>query len=373
MNTNLQTNKPERLLSLDALRGFDMIWIAGGERIIEALAKYTNWPIFNWLRIQIDHVQWNGFHFYDLIFPLFLFLAGVSIPFSIMKRKERGDSMRSIYIHLIKRCIVLIVLGIIYNGALSFDWPIRFASVLARISLGWFFAALIVLHFKQRGQIIWIAGILLFYWAIMMLVPVPGIGAGVLTMDGNLSAYIDRLLLPGRLFDTIMDPEGILSTIPAVATALLGAMTGFFLKDESLKLAKYKKGITLFIGGVALVLIAVLWNEVFPINKKMWTSSFVFCAGGLSLIFLSIFYLIIDAFEYRKWAFPLVVIGMNSITIYLCQPAFSGFSAFKDFAFSGIIHLFSSPVQPIIDASAYLLTGWLVLYFLYRNKIFLKV
>jgi predicted acyltransferase len=207
----------------------------------------------------------------------------------------------------------------------------------------------------------------------MMLIPVPGIGAGVLTLDGNLSAYIDRLLLPGRLYDTVMDPEGILSTIPAIATALLGAITGFFLKDEKLKFSKYKKGIVLLIGGIVLLLIAVLWNEVFPINKKMWTSSFVFCAGGISLIFLSVFYLIIDAFEYKKWAFPLLVIGMNSITIYLCQPAFNGFSALKDFTFSGTIHLFSPPVQPIIDSSAYLLTGWLILYFLYRNRIFLKV
>lgn len=371
--TTTQTNKPERLHSLDALRGFDMIWICGGERIISSLAKYTDWPVFNWLNIQMEHVEWNGFHFYDLIFPLFLFLAGVSMPFSIMKRKERGDSMKSIYKHLIIRCIVLILLGILYNGSLNFEWPIRFASVLARISLGWFFAALIVLHFRRRAQIIWTIGILLFYWAIMMLVPVPGVGAGVLTLDGNLSAYVDRLLLPGRLFDTVMDPEGILSTLPAVATALIGAMTGFFLKDETLMLAKYKKGIALLIGGTVLLMVSLLWNDIFPINKKMWTSSFVFCAGGLSLIFLSVFYLIIDAFEYKKWAFPLIVIGMNSITIYLCQPAFDGFSAFKDFAFSGIIHLFSSPVQPVIDASAYLLTGWLVMYFLYRNKIFLKV
>lgn len=150
-------------------------------------------------------------------------------------------------------------------------------------------------------------------------------------------------------------------------------MTGFFLKDESLKFTKYKKGLTILLGGIVLVLLAILWNEVFPINKKMWTSSFVFCAGGMSLIFLSIFYLIIDAFEFKKWAFPLKVIGMNSITIYLCQPAFNGFSAFKNFAFSGVTHLFSAPVQPIIDSSAYLLTGWLILYFLYRNRIFLKV
>ena len=152
--------KSERLVSVDALRGFDMFWIAGGEVIVAALAKYTNWPVFNWMHTQMEHVEWNGFHFYDVIFPLFLFLAGVSMPFSILKRKERGDSMKDIYIHLIKRVLILIGLGMIYNGALSFE-NVRVASVLARIGLGWFFASLIVLNFKPKHLLIWFWGILL--------------------------------------------------------------------------------------------------------------------------------------------------------------------------------------------------------------------
>ncbi len=372
--SNETEKKQERLLSIDALRGFDMFWIAGGEVIIAALAKYTQWPIFQWLHIQMEHAEWNGFHFYDLIFPLFLFLAGVSLPFSVLKRKERGDSQKSIYKHLVTRLFLLILLGCIYNGLLYLDWPnIRFASVLARIGFGWFFAAILVLNFKPKALIIWFWSILIAYWGMMMLIPVPGFGPGNLTLEGNLSAYIDRLMLPGHLYDTVMDPEGILSTFPAIATGILGALTGLFLREATLNWTKTRKGLIIGGIGIVLILLATLWNPLFPINKKMWTSSFVLCAGGSSLILLSIFYLIIDAWQFRKWAFPFVVIGMNSITIYMIQPAFGGFAGFKDFVFSGFIHLFSEPVQPVLDATAYVFTGWLVLYFLYKKKIFLKV
>jgi len=372
--SELSTQKSERLLSLDALRGFDMFWIAGGEVIIAALAKYTHCPVFNWLHIQMEHAEWNGFHFYDLIFPLFLFLAGVSMPFSVLKRKERGDSPKAIYLHLLKRLGLLIALGMIYNGFLYLDWPnIRFASVLARIGLGWFFASVIVLNFKPKAIVIWFWGILLGYWALMTLIPVPGFGAGNPTLEGNLSAYIDRLLLPGQLYDKVMDPEGILSTIPAISTGLLGALTGLFLRENKLKWNKMQKGLILAGMGTLLIGVAALWNPLFPINKKMWTSSFVLCAGGSSLLLLSVFYLIIDAWGFRKWAFPFVVIGMNSITIYMMQPAFQGFNYFKDFVFGGFIHLFSEPVQPVLNSIAYVFVGWLVLYFLYKKKIFLKV
>lgn len=365
--------KTERLKSLDALRGFDMFWICGGEMIIEYFAKYTHWPVFEWMHIQMQHAEWNGFHFYDMIFPLFLFLAGVSLPFSIQRRKDQGQSNRQIHIHLITRCLILIGLGIIYNGGLSFEWPIRFASVLARIGLGWFFASLIVLHFNRRAQIGWFAGILLFYWAIMMLIPVPGFGAGVLTLEGNLEAFIDRILLPGRLYDGVMDPEGILSTIPAISTALLGTFAGYLLTDKSPNLTKYRKWIIILGVGVLLVSLSLLWNMVFPINKKMWTSSFVLCAGGMSMIFLSVFYLIIDVWGYTKWAFPFVVFGMNAIFIYISQSVFGGFSVLNNSIFGGLVHIFPTDAQPLINSITFTFTGWLILYFLYRKKIFFKV
>lgn len=365
--------KPERLKSVDALRGFDMFWICGGELIIETVAKYTNWSVFEWMHLQMQHVEWNGFHFYDMIFPLFLFLAGVSLPFSLQNRKAKGQTDQEIHKHLIQRCLILIGLGIIYNGGLSFDWPVRFASVLGRIALGWFFASLIILHCNRRGQIVWFGGMLFFYWALMMLIPVPGYGAGVLTLEGNLSAYIDRLLLPGKLYDGVMDPEGILSTIPAISTALLGAFTGYFLQDESVNLNKQRKALVLLGVGIVLVILALLWNTVFPINKKMWTSSFVFCAGGMSMIFLSFFYMIIDVWGYTKWSFPFVVIGLNPIFIYMSQSVFGGFNVLNESIFSGVVSLFSQGAQPVINSITFTLTGWLILYFLYRKKIFFKV
>ena len=196
------------------------------------------------------------------------------------------------------------------------------------------------MHFKKKGQIAWFFGLLLFYWAIMMLVPVPGHGAGVLTMEGNLSAYIDRLLLPGRLHDGVMDPEGILSTIPAISTALLGVFTGYFLRDISLKLSRQRKGLIMLGAGILLILVALLWNLVFPINKRMWTGSFVFCAGGMSLVFLSVFYMIIDVWGFTRWSFPFVVIGLNSIFIYMSQSVCKGFDVLNKSLFSGVAGFF---------------------------------
>lgn len=366
--------KQERLVSLDALRGFDMFWIAGGEWLIATLAAYTSWPLFIWAHEQMDHVAWNGFHFYDMIFPLFLFIAGVSMPFSLGKRQQRGDSRRSIYQHLFTRLFLLVLLGAIYNGLLRFDFEHqRYASVLARIGFGWFFAAIIFLNTKPKGQVIWFAGILLGYWAIMKLIPVPGIGAGVLTQEGSLAGYIDRMLCPGVLYLGNHDPEGILSTIPAVATALLGALTGQFLSGRIKKMKPLHTGLVILAAGVICLAVGRVWDVVFPINKNLWTSSFVLYAGGWSLVLLSIFYLIIDVWGFKKWAFPFVVIGLNSITVYMLNSGILSFDQMGRYFFSGFASLFSPAFQPVIISSAAVLCMWLVLYVLYRHKIFLKV
>jgi predicted acyltransferase len=370
-----QSEKTERLVSLDALRGFDMFWITSGEGLIFSLAALTGWPIFEWAKTQLHHVPWDGFVFYDMIFPLFLFIAGVSMPFSILKRKNRGDSAKSIYFHLFKRLFLLLLLGLIYNKLLYFDFAHqRWASVLGRIGLAWFFAAIIVLNTSVRSQIYWFIGILLSYWAAMKLVPVPGFGAGVLTPEGNLCAYIDQHLLPG-LFCCYKygDNEGILSTIPAIATALLGALTGHFLISENPRLNGIKKALIMLAAGVAFLGTGKAWSFVFPIVKNMWTSSFVLFAGGWSLILLAVFYLIIDVWKIRRWSFPLVVIGLNSITIYMLSAGILNFQSMNKFFFTGVIRLFSGPVQPVISAIGFIICVWVLLYILYKKKIFLKV
>jgi predicted acyltransferase len=373
--TNTDNTKKDRLLSLDALRGFDMLWIAGGEYLIVSLAALTGWPFLQWAAGQMEHVEWQGFHFYDMIFPLFLFIAGVSMPFSIVKRKQRGESMQKIYLHLLRRLFILILLGLIYNGLLRFDFEKqRYASVLARIGLAWFFAAVIVLNTNIRGQIIWFAGILLTYWAIMKLIPVPGFGPGVLTPEGNLAAFIDQKLLPGRLCCYIYgDNEGILSTFPAISTALMGAITGYFLNMQRQTLNGLKKALIILAAGITSLMVAKIWSFSFPVIKNVWSSSFVLTAGGWSLILLSVFYLVIDVWGFKKWTFPFVVIGLNSITIYMLNSGIMDFGDMGKYFFGGLASMFSEAGQAVILSIGAILCMWTVLYILYRNKIFLKV
>ncbi len=382
INTNIPQKpvKLPRLLSLDALRGFDMFWIMSGEGVIHALAKATNYPVFLWMSGQLHHTDWNGITFYDMIFPLFLFIAGVSMPFSLDQKlantaSELSSAKRSIYKNMIRRTLILLFLGVVVNGL--FKWNglenTRFASVLGRIGLAWFFAGLIYMNFNIRGQIIWFAAILLGYWAAMMLIPVPGFGAGVLTMQGSLESYVDRLLLPGRLHDKVHDPEGILSTIPAIGSALLGIFSGKLLKLNSPKWPMWKKGVALFIAGILMIALGSLWDLAFPINKRLWTSSFVLFVGGWSMLFLSVFYLIIDVAGFRKWAFPFVLIGVNSILIYLASEGMIDFKHTADFLFGGLIQYAALSWQPVFYAVSIVFVQLALLYFLYRNKIFLKI
>jgi len=363
--------RPARLLSLDALRGFDMFWIMSGEQIAHALAKTTHWAPAVWLSNQLHHTVWDGFTFYDMIFPLFLFIAGVSLPFSLEGKKVN----RQLYITLIRRTVLLILLGFVVNGILKWDGysNTRFASVLGRIGLAWFFAALIYLNCSLKGQLAWFLGLLIGYWALMVLVPVPGYGAGVLTMEGSLESYVDRLLLPGRLHDKIHDPEGILSTLPAIGTAMLGIFSGTWLKWNNVERSMLKKGIVLFAAGLILLLLGTLWGQVFPINKRLWSSSFVLYAGGWSLLFLSLFYLLIDVAGWKKLAFPFIVIGLNSIAIYLASEGLVDFTYTANYLFGGLIHRIPENWQAVWAAISVTTVQWLALYFLYRKRIFFKI
>lgn len=375
------SKKQERLRSLDALRGFDMFWIIGGGTIFETLAELTNWPILNWWAKQLEHKYWEGFAFEDLIFPMFLFIAGVSLPFSINKRLQLGHTRKQIYQHAFTRLIILIVLGfLLANGGIpNLDFGnYRYTHVLMRIGIGWFFAAVIYLNTNTRGQLLWLGGLLLSYWAMMKLIPVPGYGTGVMTPEGNLAGYIDRLLLPGRFFQWyfpgILDPEGLFGHISGVAMGLMGCLTGRFLLNDFKNISGLKKGLYLGAAGIMLLGIGLVWGMAFPIIKKIWTSSFVVFAAGWSLILLSVFYLIIDVWKLKKWSFFFVVIGSNSIFIYACQSGVFDFRRTSDFFFKGLINYPSdTSAQAVIASVAYLLVSWLFLYFMYKRKIFVKV
>ena len=286
--------KTERLKSLDVLRGFTMFWIMGGGVLIHSLAKVTDWQALNWLSHQLHHVQWNGFHFLDLIFPLFMFVSGVAIPFSIGRKLKQGANKQKLLAKVAKRALILVLFGVIYNNKISFDFAnMRYASVLGQIGVAYFIAAFIYLYSNLRGQIIWTVAILLGFWSAMALVPVPGFGAGVLTPEGNFSAYIDQLLLPGVTHaGKPYDPQGILLMISAATITLMGALTGTLLINK--KYAKIKKTIIMAILGALLVGVSLIWNIWYPINKEIWSSSFNVLTIGLSLIFMSLFYFIID-------------------------------------------------------------------------------
>ncbi len=359
--------RDDRLMSLDALRGFDMFWIIGGEGIAQAAAKLTGWA---WLAGQLEHPEWHGFKFYDLIFPMFLFMAGVSMPFSFEKRLARGDDKSRLTRHVIIRGLMLVLLGTIYNGLLEFKWPdTRLPSVLGRIGLAYLFAGLIVLNTNWRGQILWIAGLLVGYWAALKFIPVPGFGAGDLAPGHTLTDFVDRLLIPGRLYRGDRDPEGLFGTIPAIGTALAGALTGQFLKNG--RRGGYFKTAAMAIVGLVCLGLAHLWNRDFPINKNLWTSSFVLHCAGWSLLFLALFYFVIDVLRLRRWAFFFIVIGVNPILIYLADRCVDfGYTA--HFFFDGALK-HSGRYQPLLWAIAIVAIEWLLLLLLYRKKVFLRV
>jgi predicted acyltransferase len=371
MTSSSQASVRERLLSLDALRGLGMFWVIGGIAIVEAAAELTGWGALAWLAGQTHHADWHGFGLVaDLVFPLFLFLAGAAMPFSFAKRLERGDSRMRLYRHVVARGLLLVLLGLIYNGLLKFDWEnMRYASVLGRIGLAYLFAALIVLNTRWRAQLAWVALLLAGYWAALKFVPVPGFGAGDLAPGHTLTDYLDRLLMPGKLLHGDRDPLGLLSTIPATSTALIGAITGRLLKTD--RLSAYAKTMAMVAGGTVCFGLAYLWQADFPINKHLWSSSFVLHCAGWSLALLAFFYLVIDVWRLRAWALFFVVIGSNSILIYMAR-RFVAFGYTTHFVFDGVLRI-TGPMQSVLWAVAVVLVEWLLLLFLHRKRIFLRV
>jgi predicted acyltransferase len=354
----------ERIVSLDALRGFDMFLIVGGRELIVALANAFDVGALQWMSAQTEHVEWDGFLLWDLIFPLFLFLAGVSMPFSLAKRIEHGDSKARLRLHVIRRGLTLVFLGVVYNGLLTLDFEnLRYASVLGRIGLAWMFAAIIFLGCGVRGQVAWLVGLLLAYWAALTLVPVPGVGPPSLEPGLTLADYVDRLLVPGRLHRGDRDPEGLFSTIPAISTALLGVMAGHVLRSG---IPQTKKAARLFGGGLACLAVGWVWSQAFPLNKNLWSSSFVLWTGGYSLLLLGTFYFVIDVLGFKRWTFFFVVIGSNAITIYLLE-AFVDWSAIVDVVLRG------ARIHAVFVIAAAIALRWLVLFALHRRRIFLRV
>jgi predicted acyltransferase len=409
---------PDRLRSLDALRGFDMFWIIGGDALGQALDKWffdtpDHWAFTatfkTWLRetwgkwfggspdnvlaTQLEHVDWEGFRFYDLIFPLFLFMVGAVIPFSVASIRRRGASTAAVYFRIIRRVLLLFGLGLLSYGFLQLHWLVptgdgqwavnfhdhqRITGVLQRIAICYGISAMIALNTGWRAQLATVGVILLGYWAILGWVPNPETGLhGDYSMERNLGGWVDRHYLPGRLSPNYYgdrkkiaygDNEGLLSTIPAVATTLLGVLAGQWLLSAA---GPGRKTVGLFAAGVGCLALGHLWGLTFPVIKNLWTSSFVLIAGGWSFLLLALFYGIIDGLKWQWWAFPFVVIGVNAITIYVGH-RFIGFDQMTHFFLGGAIHKVGD-FGPVLEASGVLLFEWLFLYWLYRQRLFLRV
>ncbi len=356
-----------RLKSLDALRGFDMFWIMGAEELVHHLAKL--WPSITPLSNQLSHAEWTGLHAYDLIFPLFMFISGVAIPMALTRKLEQGASKQKVIRKVVIRVITLLVLGIIYNGGLSFE-SVRFASVLGQIGIAYMIASLIFVYSKGiKQQLFWMGGILAGYSALQFLFPVPGHGMGVLTAEGSINSWIDQAILPGRLYGHTYDPEGPLCCLSASFVTLSGVVAGGILRSKIY--SGNKKALILVISGALFLLVAILLSPVYPIIKRIWTATFDLAAGGIALMLMGLFYWIIDVMKMQNWTLFFRVIGMNSITIYMMSRIVD-FEHISDFLFRGIPHVTG------LDEKAIIMTGvlvieWLILYFFYRRKIFLKV
>ncbi|MCB0686320.1 MAG: DUF5009 domain-containing protein, partial [Saprospiraceae bacterium] len=271
----------KRLLSIDALRGFDMLLISGGGAFISLLHGKTGWGWVDAVAEQFEHPAWNGFTFYDFIFPLFLFIAGVSLTFSVSSAKDKGFTNQQIYRKVFVRMCILIVIGIIYKNApvpLFEPAKIRFVSVLGRIGFATFITTLLFLNFDWKKRILWIIGILIAYYAALFLIPVPGYGAGDLSFEGNLVGWIDRTFMPGRLHQVTYDELAILTQFPALCLTVIGSIAGEAL--QNVNWSDQRKVNTLLVGGAAVLLLGLLWGLHFPINKHLWSSSFILLTGG---------------------------------------------------------------------------------------------
>ncbi len=464
----------DRLMSIDALRGFDMFWIIGADALVYALKRMADaaraglpkdapeslgYKIMKFFATQLDHVEWAGFHFYDLIFPLFVFIMGVSSVFSLTKQIEKGgrhDAMK----RLMRRFVLMFVVAILYSGGFRNGWPdMRLLGVLNRIALCYLFGGLIFIFCRPKAIVGIAVALLVGYWGLMAFMPIrdiqlstgnlrtlaeksgdektaalfkksenystirnseawaaaqrmyfatsntttgiqlvraaqverqhvqgePGAGEseiGVYKPGYNFANHMDFEYLPGKKWETYWDPEGIVSTLPAIVSCLFGIFAGLLLR--SVNFCDKWKLIYLFSFGAAGVLLGFLWSTPwvgaleFPVIKKIWSSSFVLVAGGYSAILLGLFYFIVDVKKFHGWCQPFVWMGMNSITIYLASNLLGGFRNVAQRFVGGDVKIFFDDhiikgFGDMVVAVFGLFLAFLFVNFLYRKKIFLRL
>jgi predicted acyltransferase len=423
----------QRLVSLDALRGFDMFWILGADSLVYALNRLGHCGPTRFLEMELSHCDWQGIHFYDLIFPLFVFIMGVSTVFSltrIIQQEGRGAAVKRV----VRRSVILFIIALLYSGGFTHDWPdLRLMGVLNRIALCYLFGGLMYIFLPVRALVAAAAALLIGYWAMMKYIPIRDIqmeqnalaqlagqmgkpqlagqfraidqftnnptavpGSSIMAAarqmyfsttnmvkgkfdEGyNVSNDFDFEHLRGRLYNVFWDPEGILSTIPAIATGLFGIFAGLFLREKSVP--DERKVFWLIALGIAGVIFGFLWGTEFPVIKKIWTSSYVLVAGGYSAILLGVFYWIVDVKKWQLWCRPFVWIGMNPISLYLVSNLLGGEGYHKlalRFAGGPVLDYLNTHVAQgfgdvVVSLVGVFLFFWLA-NFLYRRKIFIRL
>ncbi|MBL9172395.1 MAG: DUF5009 domain-containing protein [Verrucomicrobiales bacterium] len=390
---------PERLMSLDALRGFDMFWIAGGGLMVGALERWTSLPLLVAIRQQLSHVEWAGFRFYDLIFPLFVFMVGASISFSVPRSVAQVGKAATIR-KILTRGVVLFLIGLFYSGGLKTPLSdLRVLGVLNRIALCYTAAAMLFVFLNVRALVAVFVALLLGYWGMMAQVPIRDIRLAPKALEElaatrgqtnvavlfeqtmarvhgqyepgyNLANHIDFQYLPGRLYDRYYDPEGILSTLPAIGSCLLGLFAGLWLQRK--QPGPSLRTLGLIGAGVFFVLLGHLWSLEFPIVKKLWTSSFVLVAGGYSLILMGVFHQMVDVWRWRRWCQPFVWVGSNALTIYLAAQILNYRKVAERLAGGPVKGLFGGAGDAFVALVAIFVLFWFAR-FLYQRRIFLRV
>lgn len=365
-----------RLVSLDVFRG---ITIAG----MVLVNNPGTWSSIYW---PLAHAEWHGWTPTDLIFPFFVFIVGVAIPLAFGRRMESGGSKRDLYWKVARRTLIIFALGLFLAGFPYFQLStIRIPGVLQRLAVCYLFASIIFLKTKVRTQVVITIALLLIYWFLMTHVHAPGFGSGDLSKEGSLASFIDRAIFGPHIWKQgkVYDPEGLLSTIPAIATAMFGVLTGQWLRTDK---TPYEKVAGMFVAGACCVIIGWCWNPFFPINKSLWTSSYVFFTGGLALEFLALCYWIIDIKKYRGWAKPFVVFGVNAIALFVGTglmarlmglinlPWGDASISLQGWIFQKLFLAWLSPIHASLAYAIAFILLWLgLMWILYKRKIFIKV
>jgi len=373
----MTVTKKERLLSLDIFRGITIL-----------LMILVNNP-GSWSHIYspLRHAKWNGCTPTDLVFPFFLFIVGVTTAFSLGKIKESGHDLKPVIFRLVRRSATLFFLGLLLGGFPSYDLStIRIPGVLQRIAVVYLFTGIIFMTMKKENLIYFFSFLLLLYWGLMTLIPVPGVGYANLEPTTNLAAWIDRIILGNHVWrgTKVWDPEGILSTIPAIGTALLGVLTGYWIKSNN---DKTTKTVWMFFYGIVLMALGYIWDFWFPINKSIWTSSYVVYTGGLALVFLAFCYWLIDVQGKQWWIKPFHIYGMNAITVFFLsgimgrllymikvENSLGEEITLKTYIYQEIFLTIFSPINAsLMYAISFILLWLFLMWLLYRKNIFIKV